>query len=85
MQLLKLVQSKVQLGKPLPWNVRDLNGRLLLSTGHIITDQLQLDTLLERGAFVDAEEVRALMALSSAPRRPALSPSLFDDWKSLQT
>ena len=84
MQLLKLVQSKVQLGKPLPWNVRDLNGRLLLSTGHIITDQLQLDTLLERGAFVDAEEVRALMALSSAPRRPALSPSLFDDWKSLQ-
>ena len=84
MQLLNLVQSKVQLGKPLPWNVRDLNGRLLLSTGHIITDQLQLDTLLERGAFVDAEEVRALMALSSAPRRPALSPSLFDDWKSLQ-
>jgi hypothetical protein len=83
MQLLKLVQSKVQLGKPLPWNVRDLNGRLLLSTGHVMTDPLQLAELLERGAFVDADEVRALMG-SGAPKRPALAPSLFDDWKRLQ-
>jgi len=49
----------VQPGAPLPWNVRDEQGRLLLSKGHLVMDERQLDELLERGAFVDVEEIRA--------------------------
>lgn len=82
MQLLKLVQSKVQVGIPLPWNVRNGEGRLLLARGHVIQDQQQLETLLERGAYVDAEEIRALAkARAAAQARTQQHPaSLFDLW-----
>jgi HD-GYP domain-containing protein (c-di-GMP phosphodiesterase class II) len=49
----------VELGLPLLWNVRDEEGHLLLSKGHIIHNEAQLDSLLLRGAFVDYEEVVA--------------------------
>ena len=62
MQVLKLVRNRVAIGEPLPWNVRDGNRKLLLASGHVITDEAQLETLLERGAFVDAEEVKAAAA-----------------------
>jgi HD-GYP domain-containing protein (c-di-GMP phosphodiesterase class II) len=59
MKLVRLPRSKVQLGSPLPWNVRDEETRLLLSRGHVIQSESQLDALLERGAWVDIEEARA--------------------------
>ncbi|MDT8991491.1 HD domain-containing phosphohydrolase [Curvibacter sp. APW13] len=52
----------------LPWNVRDENRVLLLSKGHIILEEAQLDELLERGAFVDEEEVRAAIAEAAASK-----------------
>jgi HD domain len=86
MKLLRLPASKVQLGIPLPWNVRDASERLLLSKGQIIDNQVQLDILLERGAFVDLEEAKAVERLVvsqapiSAPKRP---PNLFSMWDDL--
>lgn len=80
MQLLKLVQSQVRLGEPLPWGVRDAQGQLLLARGHVIANLDQLEALLERGAFVDIEEVRAAAkaAEAEAARRPL---SLFALWE----
>jgi hypothetical protein len=86
MKLLRLPASKVQLGLPLPWNVRDASQRLLLSKGQTIDSQAQLDLLLERGAFVDFEEARAAEHLivtqthTDAPKRP---PNLFALWDEL--
>jgi HD-GYP domain-containing protein (c-di-GMP phosphodiesterase class II) len=59
MQLLKLVHNLVKLGEPLPWGVRDANGKLLLAQGHVIATADQLAAVLERGAFVDVEEAKA--------------------------
>jgi HD-GYP domain-containing protein (c-di-GMP phosphodiesterase class II) len=80
MQLLKLVQSQVRLGEPLPWGVRDAQGQLLLARGHVIANLDQLEALLERGAFVDIEEVRAAAkaAEAAAAKRPL---SLFALWE----
>ena len=80
MQLLKLVQSQVRLGEPLPWGVRDAQGQLLLARGRVIADLDQLEALLERGAFVDIEEVRAAAkaAEATAAKRPL---SLFALWE----
>lgn len=64
MQLLKLVESEVQIGVPLPWNVRNQDCTLLLAKGYVIRDENQLEMLLDRGIFVDLEEVRALEALN---------------------
>ena len=86
MKLLRLPSSKIQLGVPLPWNVRDADERLLLSKGQIVDSQSQLDQLLMRGAFVDFEEARnaekVLVTTSheSAIKRP---PTIFSVWDDL--
>ena len=69
MKLLRLPRSKVRLGEPLPWNVRDESTRLLLSRGHIVESEEQLDALLTRGAFVDVEEARAVAHLQESAER----------------
>lgn len=82
MKLLPLPRSKVKLGEALPWNVRDINALLLLSRGHIVADDHMLDALLQRGAFVDEEEVKAAhlhVALSSGSSA-VRTTSLFDLW-----
>ncbi len=88
MKLLRLPRSKVRLGEPLPWNVRDESTRLLLSRGHVVESEEQLDALLARGAFVDMEEARAVAHLEemaekeranfSALKRPQNLFSLWD-------
>jgi HD-GYP domain-containing protein (c-di-GMP phosphodiesterase class II) len=88
MKLLRLPRSKVRLGEPLPWNIRDESTRLLLSRGHIVESEELLDALLSRGAFVDVEEARAVAHLEdlaekerttlSALKRPANLFSLWD-------
>jgi HD-GYP domain-containing protein (c-di-GMP phosphodiesterase class II) len=80
MQLLRLVQSQVHLGEPLPWGVRDAQGQLLLARGQVIATEGQLAALLERGATVDIDEVRAAAkrAEAEAAKRPV---SLFVLWE----
>jgi len=88
MKLLRLPRSKIRLGEPLPWNVRDESTRLLLSRGHIVESEELLDALLARGAFVDFEEARAVAhhedmaarerANLSALKRPQNLFSLWD-------
>lgn len=83
MKVLRLPRSKVHLGAPLPWNVRSETGLLLLSKGHLILNAHQLEELLERGAFVDVEEIRASAREEQAPMAPAVAaqPNLFDLWE----
>jgi HD-GYP domain-containing protein (c-di-GMP phosphodiesterase class II) len=86
MKLLRLPVSKVKLGIPLPWNVRDASERLLLSKGQIVNSQTQLDILLERGAFVDLEEAKsAERRIVSQPRTitPKHSTNIFGLWDDL--
>lgn len=79
MHLLRLVQSQVRLGEPLPWGVRDEHGKLLLARGHVITSEEQLAALLARGASVDIEEVRAAASQAEAGKRRPVS--LFGQWE----
>lgn len=78
MQLLELVESEVQIGVPLPWNVRNQDCTLLLAKGYVVRDEAQLEMLLDRGMFVDLEEVRALEALQTSAQRPP--ESIYVRW-----
>lgn len=84
MKVLRLPRAKVGIGQPLPWNVRDEQGLLLLSKGHVITSESQLEQLLTRGAFVDVEEIKASAreAAEAAETLNAvkLPPNLFARW-----
>jgi HD-GYP domain-containing protein (c-di-GMP phosphodiesterase class II) len=82
MQLLKLMQNLVRLGEPLPWGVRDAQGSLLLAQGHVVANAAQLAAILERGAFVDVEEVKAAAKRSAEAEKQKLRPaSLFTLWE----
>jgi len=86
MQLLKLVHNLVKLGEPLPWGVRDANGKLLLAQGHVIATADQLTHVLERGAFVDVEEAKAAVkraadAEKQRQQQPQRPVNLFTLWE----
>lgn len=84
MKMLRLPRAKVQLGAPLPWNIRDELGRLLLSKGHVISTEGQLDAVLQRGAFVDIEDIKAAAAGAtdtSAGHARNAPPNLFELWR----
>ncbi len=51
-----LTACDIALGEVLRWDVYDANENLLLRKGFIVASVRQLEALLERGLFVDAEE-----------------------------
>src|SRR5437868_3900915 len=82
MQLLKLMQNLVRLGEPLPWGVRDAQGNLLLAQGHVVANAAQLASILERGAFVDVEEVKAATKRAAEAEKQKQRPvSIFTLWE----
>jgi HD-GYP domain-containing protein (c-di-GMP phosphodiesterase class II) len=70
----------MRIGEPLPFGVRDQSGKLLLSAGHVVTDERLMQALLRRGIYADVDELRAHEArrLKQAGER---RHTLFDLWK----
>lgn len=75
---LSTVQHRVRLGGPLPFGIRDAEGRLLLARGQVIATEEQLQALLERGSMVDLSEVKASQRDVRAARAEEL-PELWRD------
>lgn len=69
MQLLRLCAHQIQLNKPLPWNVRNEPGHLLLGKSFVLTNQAQIDSLLARGVYVDKDEFDAVQRSSYVPEK----------------
>lgn len=51
MAMQKLARGQVECGVPLPWNIYDEVGKLLLPLGHVIKDPNQLAMVSQRGMF----------------------------------
>lgn len=49
--LIRVPPGALELGRPLPWNVYDANGNVLLRQGYILQTDSQLEQLFERGRF----------------------------------
>lgn len=73
---LSQVSSALRAGVTLPWGVRDSNGTLLLSRGHVLADERAVGVLVERGFYVDAAEV----ANSGNRVEPAKEESMIVRW-----
>lgn len=56
MKLVPIAPEGLVPGQPLPFSLRDVNGRVLVHRGSPIADQQQLGHLLARSLFVDAGE-----------------------------
>lgn len=55
---LSVVRQRIQVGVPLPFNVRNADKTLLLARGQKLDSQEQLEALFERGALVDMAELQ---------------------------
>lgn len=75
---LHAVRQRIELGRPLPFNVLNRDGTLLLAKGKIVDSDEQLQALVERGMLVDVVELfRATPAILKAPRE--MLPALWAD------
>jgi HD-GYP domain-containing protein (c-di-GMP phosphodiesterase class II) len=80
------VRDLLRIGYPLPFRVLDAADRLLLNAGHILADEAQFASLVERGAWAErplVEAERAAQAAASDRKAPAPALSLFDRWDRL--
>ena len=66
---LRTVKHRLQIGMPLPFNVRGADHTLLLARGQTVDSLDQLDTLYKRGALVDLAELTTVRdRVRQAPR-----------------
>lgn len=86
MQLISLDQvfRILKPGIPLPFGIRDAEGRLLLGRGHVVPDQARLLELLNRGMFVDAEEVKRSMAGRESEAIAQPTEKFSTRWEAMQ-
>lgn len=64
MEQRRISMADIIVGQPLPWDVFDASNHLLLCKGHIVEHAHQVETLMERGLFIDA---KALHKKEAAP------------------
>lgn len=78
MKTCRLSVSHVRLGVPLPGDVHDDAGQLLLSKGHVLSSQTQLETLLARGMYVDLATFEAHFRRSGEDAPAPAAENRFD-------
>jgi hypothetical protein len=80
---LAALTDEIRVGQPLPFDILNANGVLLLARGQIVGSATQLAQLIERGATVEEAEVERVRAVKAAhPDRPF---TLFDLWAQAPT
>lgn len=74
MEMLRLAADLLHVDAPLPWDVYDSAGHLLLCKGFVLEQDSQIESLLERGMFVDAAEYQAHKRAQAAAPAEELDP-----------
>lgn len=71
----RISMTDLEVGKPMPWDVSDANGRLLLKKGQIVSQASQLEALVDRGLYADAPPALSRSQDEAAPQQE--SPSVL--------
>ena len=79
------VRDLLHIGHKLQFRVLDAQARLLLTEGHVLLNDAQFESLVQRGAWAERPQVEAERAAQAAGRtaNAAPPPSLFDRWDRL--
>lgn len=77
------VGGHIKAGAPLPFGVRDAEGKLLLAKGQAVPSEQMREALLNRGVFVDLDELRDPAARGNDGG--AGGEDFFARWEALQT
>jgi len=77
------LRDLLAVGQPLPFRILDAQGRLLLNAGHLLADEAQFESLMERGAWAErplVEAERTARADAAGRSKASHAASLFDQW-----
>lgn len=74
----RIIAKDIRVGQPLPWDVFDVNGLLLLRRGYVIDTQRALDRLLDDGLFVNEDARRDQPAPPPVEEKPSALQYLID-------
>lgn len=85
MKMLKVAKDDVRVGDPLPWNVLDPNGRLLLKKGAVVTSPRILEVLLERGCYLPEERIAAIAAKQAVKSAVESTHGPFNPFEIIET
>lgn len=77
MDMQHLNERDLRVGEPIPWNVYDRNGQLLLHAGVVIESTHQVEALKERGLFVNMSDWEGAGAVVAAKEK--ISPFMLLD------
>lgn len=77
-QPLSVHRDRFEVGKPTPYAIFDVSGRLLLARGHHFEHVEQLEKLIDRDATVDVRELED-KARKIANARPEQLPAYWDE------
>lgn len=77
------VGGHIKAGAALPFGVRDAEGKLLLAKGQMVPNDQMREALLNRGVFVDLDELRDASARGNDGGTG--SEDFFARWEALQT
>ncbi|MFG6465759.1 HD-GYP domain-containing protein [Roseateles sp. BYS87W] len=77
------VGGHIKAGAALPFGVRDAEGKLLLAKGQMVPNDQMREALLNRGVFVDLDELREASGRSGDGGTG--SEDFFARWEALQT
>ncbi|WP_372964851.1 HD-GYP domain-containing protein [Marinobacter sp.] len=77
--LIRIAPGALTIGKPLPWDVFDSDGNVLLRQGYVIQSDYQLDRLYERGQF----KPRAIDRLKEPPTEELHTCNPFSEYADL--
>lgn len=74
---LSALKHRIELGVPLPFNIRHADRTLLLARGQVIETPAQMEALFERGAVVDVVECGSHADPTLAEAPPEALPALW--------
>ncbi len=77
------VGGHIKAGAALPFGVRDAEGKLLLAKGQMVPNDQMREALLNRGVFIDLDELRDASARGNDSGTG--SEDFFARWEALQT
>lgn len=73
----RVAASDIRVGHPLPWDVFDVNGKLLLRRGYVIDTKRALERLVDDGLFL-SDDSRREPATAPAEDKPSALQYLVD-------
>ena len=77
-ELVKLLVQHVNVGEPLPFDVLDIQSRLLLRKGSVVASEGQLERLLERGLYLAEAEFAAHFGKPDERCAPDVAPAVLE-------